>query len=282
MVDVALFLRYAKVAQVKDFVKNQKNLFLKGGTTVNKYVRVLEIVRKSVQFMYDNNPSETTLDQVANYMYNLSGRRGLTPTIQPNVFIIVVQPMNQTVDEGDNVSFIVTVAGGTEPYAYQWYFNGNLLSGETDQSLSLTAVDSGDAGNYSVTITDDNGQILTSQNATLTVTAQAITGYLSYGDVDPNTDLQAHVDNFTYQTSYGITHNANISVPIPQTASNNKYLIVKVPSTESDKTTWFSTGFNFGTIPDFTFQSMITFGGFDYYYTRNASSFDYTVPIIFS
>lgn len=282
MVDVALYIRYAKVAQVKDFVKMQKNIFLKGGTTVQKYVRVLEIVRKSAQFMYDNNPSETTLDQVANYMYNLSGRRTLTPAAIESPFLIVIQPQSQSVDEGNNVTFSVVVAGGTAPYTYQWKLNGTPLVGETNDTLNLTNVDSGDQGNYSVVITDNEGQELTSVNAALTVIPAAITGFLSYGDVDPDADLQAGVDNFTYQESYSITHNAPVNVPIPLAGSNNKYIIVKIPNTESNKTIWYSTAFNNGTIPDFVFQSLITFGGFDYYYTRNASSFDPSVPLILS
>lgn len=284
MVDVALYLRFAKVAQVKDFVKNQKNLFLKGGITVLKYTRLLEIVRKSVEFMYNNNPSETTLDQVANFMLNLSRRRTLTPAAIVAPFEIIVQPQSQAVDEGDNVVFTVQAAGGTIPYVYQWYFNLIPLVGEEADTLSLTNVDGSESGDYYCVVTDDNGAgtILQSDNAMLAINVGAITGYLHYGDIDPATDLQGGIDNFTYQSNYSITHNAPISVPLSATAANNKYLIVKVPSTESNKTTWFSTGFASGVIPDFVWQSMVTFGGFDYYFTRNASSFDFTVPLIFS
>lgn len=280
MVDVALYIRYAKVAQAKDYLKIAQQWFLKGSTLVPDYTRLLEIVRKSVEYMYANNPNEPTLDQVANYMYNLSGKRNLTPTTSTSPFRIIIHPVSQTVNAGANVTFTVVVAGGTAPYSYQWFKNGVELSGETSVSLNLTNVDSGDAGSYTCEITDSASGDLTSNAAILTVNAAVINGFFSYGDVDPNTDLQAHVDNFTYQAVYFITHNNPISIPVPLAGSVNKFVIAKVPSTESDKTTWGNGQFNFGTIPDSVFRSLITFGGYDFYYTRVAASFDISVPLI--
>lgn len=281
MVDVAQYIDFAKYSQQSDALKNAKRLLFRGSVTVPDYVRILYIVRSVVQWRYGLNPSDPTLEKTSNYMFSLSGGRVVTET--PTApFMIIIQPQTQSVAEGGNVSFSVTVSGGTSPYTYQWYLNDSPLSGETDQTLDLTGVDSGDAGNYSVTITDQDGTVLTSNDATLTVILPTITGYLHYGDVDPATDLQSGIDNFTYQSSYPITHDAPISVTLSSTAANNKYLIIKVPSTESNKNNWYSTSFSNGTIPDFVFQSMVSFGGFDYYYTRNASSFEFTVPLILS
>jgi hypothetical protein len=215
-------------------------------------------------------------------MYALSGGVNTTPNTVTTPFLIIIQPNDTTVTENTNVSFSVTVAGGVAPYSYQWYYNGNVIGGATSSSYSITPAILSSAGQYVCKITDSTGQILTSNPANLVVNAAAITGFGSYGDVDPNTDLQAHIDNFTYQESFSITHNTPISVPIPQAGSSNKYWIIKVPSTESDKVSWANGPFNFGSIPDAVFQSLITFGGFDYYYTRVAASFDYTIPLILS
>ena len=45
--------------------------------------------------------------------------------------VITSQPTNQTVVADSNVTFTVT-ATGFAPLAYQWYFNGNALSGATE------------------------------------------------------------------------------------------------------------------------------------------------------
>lgn len=282
MSNVSLYLQYARIAQYEESAKIRRDSFLKGGAIVPDYSRLLYILQTQIGKRFVLDPNDPTLTATSEYMYSLSGSRNINTTPIATPFIIIIQPQSQTVDTGDDVTFLVAVAGGVSPYTYQWYYNNVALSGETDPTLELTNVDSGDAGNYKVVITDSTGQILTSNVAVLTVNAAAITGFGSYGDIDPNTDLQSHVDNFTYQESFNVTHNAPINAPIPQAGSNNKYWIIKVPSTESDKTTWTNGPFNFGTIPDSVFQSLITFGGFDYYYTRVAASFDYTIPLILS
>ena len=81
---------------------------------------------------------------------------------------IIIQPVSQTVDEGANVAFTV-VAQGVAPLTYQWYFNGtNVLSAETNSSLSLTNVQASQAGSYSVNVTNSLGFEL-SQSASLVV-----------------------------------------------------------------------------------------------------------------
>ena len=81
---------------------------------------------------------------------------------------ISVQPTNQTVTQGSNVTFSVT-ATGTAPLNYQWRFNTtNLLFGATNLSFTITNVQSTNAGNYSVVVTNVAGSV-TSSNAMLTV-----------------------------------------------------------------------------------------------------------------
>jgi len=80
---------------------------------------------------------------------------------------IVVQPQNQTVTVGDNVSLIVS-ATGTEPVRYQWRFNGAPISDATNTTLTLTNVRLDQAGTYSVTVSNAAG-VATSSDAVLTV-----------------------------------------------------------------------------------------------------------------
>ena len=66
---------------------------------------------------------------------------------------IVSQPQNQTVTNGANVTFSVN-ATGTPPLTYQWQLNNTNLPGATSSNLPLTAVTFGQAGFYTVVITN--------------------------------------------------------------------------------------------------------------------------------
>jgi hypothetical protein len=87
--------------------------------------------------------------------------------------IITSQPTNVAAGIGANVSFAVAAAGsGT--LAYQWFKNGSQqladagnISGSTTPTLNLANVSSGDAGGYSVVVSNASGSV-TSVTATLT------------------------------------------------------------------------------------------------------------------
>jgi len=80
---------------------------------------------------------------------------------------ISAQPVSQTVSASSNATFSVT-ATGTTPLSYQWRFNGNPITGATSATLTLSNVQTNQAGNYSVVITNVAGAI-TSSVASLTV-----------------------------------------------------------------------------------------------------------------
>jgi hypothetical protein len=80
---------------------------------------------------------------------------------------IVTHPRSTNVLVGSTVTFTV-VAGGSEPLSYQWRFNGTNLPGATGASLTLTNVQFGQAGAYSVLVTNALGSALSS-NAMLTL-----------------------------------------------------------------------------------------------------------------
>jgi hypothetical protein len=106
---------------------------------------------------------------------NHTVRLGVFPTAPT----ITIQPQGQTATAGGNVQFSVTTAGKPAP-TYQWYFNGTAISGATGSTLSLTNVQSANAGNYTVTATNSAGSI-TSNAATLTVNAAPTAGGSSSG-----------------------------------------------------------------------------------------------------
>ena len=82
---------------------------------------------------------------------------------------ITTQPASQTNSVGASVTFSIT-ATGTAPLAYQWRFFGTNLGGATLGSFSLTNIQTTNAGDYTVVITNSVGSI-TSSIATLTVIA---------------------------------------------------------------------------------------------------------------
>ena len=85
---------------------------------------------------------------------------------------IITQPKNLTVTAGAPASFTVG-AVGTMPLSYQWLKEGNALSdtanlsGTHSATLNLAQVQAGDVGNYSVVVSNVNGQVVSSI-ATLT------------------------------------------------------------------------------------------------------------------
>ena len=86
--------------------------------------------------------------------------------------VITVQPTNQTVIVGGTATFGVTVAGSA-PLSYQWYLNQTtLLTGATNATLSLINVQVSSAGNYSVTVKNAAGSVVSS-NAALTVSSMS-------------------------------------------------------------------------------------------------------------
>ena len=96
----------------------------------------------------------------------------LTIAVAPG---ITAQPQSRTNNAGTSASFSVT-ATGTPPLSYQWRWNGGAISGATASSYTRASVQTGDAGSYSVIVTNIAGSII-SDDAILTVNvAPAITG----------------------------------------------------------------------------------------------------------
>lgn len=80
---------------------------------------------------------------------------------------IATQPQAMAVNLGSNATFSV-VAGGATPLYYQWRFNAANLLAATASSYTRTNAQPGDAGNYSVVVSNSLGSI-SSSNALLTV-----------------------------------------------------------------------------------------------------------------
>ncbi|MEP6664072.1 MAG: endonuclease/exonuclease/phosphatase family protein, partial [Verrucomicrobiota bacterium] len=98
---------------------------------------------------------------------------------------ILTQPQSQTVFAGATANFSVGAEGA--PLSYQWKFNGTNISGANLATFSLTNVMAGDAGDYSVTVSN-NADSTNSAIATLTVnetppTALTVLTYNTHGNM---------------------------------------------------------------------------------------------------
>ena len=81
--------------------------------------------------------------------------------------VIRTQPVSVTTKAGPEALLTVT-ASGTAPLSYQWWFNGALLTGATNYYLLLSNVQPGNAGSYTVVVTNMYGAV-TSAPANLTI-----------------------------------------------------------------------------------------------------------------
>jgi hypothetical protein len=124
--------------------------------------------------------------------------------------VISVQPNNGTVTSGGTVNFSV-VASGTAPLSYQWRKDGALISGAISSTLTLTNVQSADAGSYTVVVSNSAGSV-TSSAATLTVNAAAVA---------PTITTQPTSQSVTAGTSATFSVSASGTAPLTYQWSKN-------------------------------------------------------------
>lgn len=99
---------------------------------------------------------------------------GATLTVAASLIApaITTQPLSLSVTAGQPASFSV-LATGSAPLTYQWKKNSTAISGATSATYSLAATATGDAGTYTVVVTNGAGSA-TSTGATLTVATVAV------------------------------------------------------------------------------------------------------------
>ena len=98
--------------------------------------------------------------------YALNANNGVMAFSVLRKAVITTQPQNKTVNQGANVTFTAAATGST--LSYQWKKNGVSISGATTTALTLSNVQSADAGTYTVDVSNSFSSD-TSAGAVLTV-----------------------------------------------------------------------------------------------------------------
>jgi triacylglycerol esterase/lipase EstA (alpha/beta hydrolase family) len=129
---------------------------------------------------------------------------------------IIRKPDSQTVFTGENAIFAVETTG-LEPLSYQWRRNGVELPGAASRILELTSAVFGDAGDYTVTVWNNDG-MATSAPAALVVSptsygkwASALPQTISSSMLDPTGDYNGDgIVNFL-EFAFGVQPNVSSS-----------------------------------------------------------------------
>lgn len=64
------------------------------------------------------------------------------------------------VTAGQTMTLTVVAAGGAAPYTYQWYKNGNAISGANSATYTKASATTADSGTYKVVVQDSYGNII--------------------------------------------------------------------------------------------------------------------------
>jgi len=98
-----------------------------------------------------------------------------TATVKPKL-AVSISPMTASILIGQSVDFTSTVSGGYTPYSYQWYINGNPVSGANSPSWSFTPTSEG-IYYVHLEVTDANNNVAQSDNARITASTVPVGGY---------------------------------------------------------------------------------------------------------
>jgi len=209
-----------------------------------------------------------------------TGTATLSLTVSGTAPSISAQPQSQTVTVGANVTFAVTASGTPAP-SYQWRKNGTNLAGATLATLSLTNVQAGDAGTYSVALTNTAGSV-TSAGAVLTVNppAPVVTSATNAAGLIGQS-FSYQITAFNGPTSYsatglppGLTVNQTNGLVSGRPATNGTFVVTIAASNAggSGVITLNLLVSPAGPIPDFLWAKATTFGAGNDYSTALAVS----------
>jgi len=273
---IAQILQFQQVSQYLAGNEKFLNTKMKSGSFVGVLPNLLYMEGSLLSNLNSLNPTTATLRGTAEYVLSLCGKfllqaQSIINNIASGVATIS-NPANQSVNVGQSATFSVTVTSST-PYTLQWYRNGIAIPGATGLSYTLLNAQLTDSGAMFSAIATNAAGPVSSNTATLTVTA-LLTAQWWFGSTDPYAALSAGSDTLSYQINQTITHDAAITINYPIGAENNQFNVLRYPNTENQKTTWFNTNLNNGIIGDPQMRNILNINNFYYIVSRVAMSLD--------
>ncbi len=104
---------------------------------------------------------------------------------------IVNAPVGDTIFEGGTLSLSVD-ADGAPPLHYQWFRGETILRSQTSDTLIIEYAQTSDAGDYSVVVSNDAGEVKTTPaSVTITPITSISTGQVAYWDFHDNSGTTA-------------------------------------------------------------------------------------------
>lgn len=89
---------------------------------------------------------------------------------------VSISPLDSSISLSQSVSFASVVEGGIAPYTYQWYLNGNSVSGATSNTWTFTPSTTGVYYVY-LRVTDSSNTTAQSETARIMVFSVPVGGY---------------------------------------------------------------------------------------------------------
>ena len=170
-----------------------------------------------VQYAYTPPPAFTGTDTFTYIITNACGQ-SFTGTVSVLVGyppIIAMQPAGQTKQPGMAASFSVTGSGSPTPI-YQWRKGGTDILGATAATYLIPSCVLGDAGGYSVVLSNSFGSV-TSSIATLSVVTDgeiiyAWTNFVGYPALSGTADGTGYGARFNYPVGVAVDSAGNVYV----------------------------------------------------------------------
>jgi hypothetical protein len=176
---------------VTDMESGVKNVILSyttnGGATWNNLTMLYNATVGLYQATIPAFPSGTTIcykiiayDNANNVAKNDNAGQYYCYTVNPPPpppLSVSISPLSASILVGQSVTFTSTVSGGYTPYSYQWYLNGNPVSGANATSWTFTPTTGGFYYYVYLKVTDAKGNTAQSETARVSVATVPVGGY---------------------------------------------------------------------------------------------------------